>query len=84
VLKAQRQPITGEHSRSRIKPTIEKVHARTAHKLSDKTIGRAIIDVERRVELLQLTLIHHRDAMSRRPGFLVGSRQVTQSATPQR
>jgi hypothetical protein len=47
----------------------KKIHARTADKLSDKTVSRTIIDVERRLELLQLTFIHHRNAMPQRHRF---------------
>ena len=48
---------------------VQKIHAGTTDKRGYETVRRTIVNLERRVELLQLTLIHHRDAMSQRHRF---------------
>src|SRR5260370_10864625 len=51
----QSQPVAGKFSRGVIDSAVEKVHTGASHETGDKFIGRALVDVERRIELLQLS-----------------------------
>ena len=45
---------------------LEQVHARRADEAGDEDVGRVVVDLERRADLLQHAMIHHRDAVGHR------------------
>ncbi|EAU68781.1 conserved hypothetical protein [Stigmatella aurantiaca DW4/3-1] len=48
---------------------VQEVHRRGADELGDEDVGGALVHLQRRAELLQLAILHHRDAVAHRHRF---------------
>src|SRR5262249_20783941 len=59
-----------------ISATVKKIHSRTANKLRNKSVYRLIVDLQRRVELLQSALVHHSHSMPQRHGLRLIVRNI--------
>ena len=55
---------------------LDEVHARAAHEAGDEAVGRAVIDLGRRAELLDLLVLHHRDPVGQGQGLDLVVRDV--------
>ena len=50
-------------------PGPQKVHARRAEKSGDEPVGGPVVELERRADLVDSSLVHHHDPVGHRHGF---------------